>query len=536
MVTCGRSARTWDRTPEAATAIPVIDVFAGPGGLGEGFDALRSETGQPIFQVALSLEKDPVAHRTLELRRLVHQFPRGELPPSYVEYLQSPSQEARERLFGQYRTEAAKARAQAWNIEIGEENAEEIVKRVRKTLPKDTSWVLVGGPPCQAYSLVGRARRAQEPREQFESDPRQTLYLHYLELIRQLQPAVFVMENVKGLLSARLGGGRVFDLTRNDLSHHDEDGQPRYRVYPLSANTLDWEKARPRDFVVHAEDHGVPQTRHRVILLGIRHDIKKVPRFLVSSVKRTTVLETIGDMPRLRSRLSRRDTIWDSPDDWRRTCEQAVTECKDQLSTVVAARMMAATEAIQSNGSLPTGADRTASVPSLNGSWYRPAALGQTLPNHVARAHMPSDLHRYLFCAAFTQQHNRSPRLADFPASLLPEHTNVTDGEGTSFIDRFRVQPWIEPSSTITSHIAKDGHYYIHPDPTQCRSLTVREAARLQTFPDDYFFEGNKTQQYHQVGNAVPPILAQLIAAVVADVLGSASELDDDPRLGSRTS
>ena len=144
MVTCGRSARTWDRTPEAATAIPVIDVFAGPGGLGEGFDALRSGTGQPVFQVALSLEKDPVAHRTLELRRLVHQFPRGELPPSYITYLQSPSDDARERLFNEYRTKATRARVQAWNIEIGQENAEEIVKRVKRTLNKRKRWVLVG--------------------------------------------------------------------------------------------------------------------------------------------------------------------------------------------------------------------------------------------------------------------------------------------------------------------------------------------------------------------------------------------------------
>jgi DNA (cytosine-5)-methyltransferase 1 len=535
MVTLTGSSRTCDRTSETSTTIPVIDVFAGPGGLGEGFDALRSETGRPVFQVALSLEKDPVAHRTLELRRLVHQFPRGELPPPYVEYVQSPSREARERLFNEYRTEATRARAQAWSIEIGEENAEKIVQRVKRTLNKPKRWVLVGGPPCQAYSLVGRARRAQEPRQEFESDPRQTLYLHYLDLIRQLKPDVFVMENVKGLLSARLGGERVFDLIKNDLSHRDDDGQPRYRVYPLSANTLDWENARSRDFVVHAEDHGVPQTRHRVILLGIRRDITKEPRILVPSVERTTVRETIGDMPRLRSRLSRRDAIWDSSDEWRRICERAVSKCQGELSDVVAARMMKAAGVIQSNGSLPTGADRTPNTPSCNGSWYRPHALGQTLPNHVARAHMPSDLHRYLFCAAFAHENSRSPRLADFPTSLLPEHANVANGKTAGFVDRFRVQPWMEPASTITSHIAKDGHYYIHPDPAQCRSLTVREAARLQTFPDDYFFEGNRTQQYHQVGNAVPPILARLIASVVAEVLGSSSELDDDPHLASRT-
>jgi DNA (cytosine-5)-methyltransferase 1 len=135
---------------------------------------------------------------------------------------------------------------------------------------------------------------------------------------------------------------------------------------------------------------------------------------------------------------------------------------------------------------------------------------------------MASDLRRYLFAAIFAQETGRSPKLADFPAILLPDHQNVEEGRtGKMFSDRFRVQLSEQVSTTITSHISKDGHYFIHYDPAQCRSLTVREVARLQTFPDNYHFAGPRTAQYHQVGNAVPPQLAKQIAEVIAQVLDS---------------
>jgi DNA mismatch endonuclease Vsr len=152
--------------------------------------------------------------------------------------------------------------------------------------------------------------------------------------------------------------------------------------------------------------------------------------------------------------------------------------------------------------------------------WFNDQRLGGVL-NHEARGHMPADLHRYLYASCYAQLFGSSPALADFPRRLLPEHENaVRAANGSSdFADRFRVQCRHAPASTVVSHISKDDHYYIHYDPHQCRSLTVREAARLQTFPDNYFFEGNRTEQYVQVGNAVPPLLAHQIANAVSQLL-----------------
>ena len=129
---------------------------------------------------------------------------------------------------------------------------------------------------------------------------------------------------------------------------------------------------------------------------------------------------------------------------------------------------------------------------------------------------MVSDLHRYLYAASFAEKYGKSPLISEFPDELIPAHKNARSGH---FNDRFRVQIADKPSVTVTSHISKDGHYFIHYDPKQCRSLTVREAVRLQTFPDNYFFEGSRTQQYIQVGNAVPPLLARQIAEVVYDLI-----------------
>ena len=150
--------------------------------------------------------------------------------------------------------------------------------------------------------------------------------------------------------------------------------------------------------------------------------------------------------------------------------------------------------------------------------WVRDPNLGG-VTLHESRSHMKDDLIRYGLLAGLAERTGRSLKLTDAAfQAFLPAHRNVGKPD-TPFTDRFRVQMWDEPSTTVVSHISKDGHYYIHPDPSQMRSLTVREAARLQSFPDNYYFRGGRTQQYHQVGNAVPPLLAKQLGARVAELL-----------------
>jgi len=160
-------------------------------------------------------------------------------------------------------------------------------------------------------------------------------------------------------------------------------------------------------------------------------------------------------------------------------------------------------------------------------SWLEDNRL-TSLSLHETRGHMVGDLERYLFASSWATATGFSPKAGDFPDELAPKHDNWKSGK---FNDRFRVQPWDLPSSTVTCHLSKDGHYFIHPDPAQCRSMTVREAARLQTFPDNYHFKGNRTQQYVQVGNAVPPFLAWKIAAALHQVL---AKLFDAPAKPTR--
>lgn len=501
--------------------IPVIDLFAGPGGLGEGFSSILDVDRNPRFSLRVSAEKDPTAHRTLSLRSLYRKFPKGKAPDCYYDHIRGDI--TREALFAHPDAAEAgrEALEEARNFELGKDDPEDLDRRIQAALGGADDWVLIGGPPCQAYSLAGRSRRTKEAQEKFESDEKHFLYREYLRIIRKHKPAVFVMENVKGMLSSQHGGSPIFDRIVADLSKPGEDLEYQIRslVKPGVAGEID-----PHDFVIEAERFGIPQGRHRVILFGIRSDVARSATELSSSPEEFVLSQenspvTVGDalfgLPPLRSRLSKEP---DGHEQWLSALTEAGNQLhwyqSDSLLPVIEEMKKAAIEAKQYDFTGKPFIENTRKIKNQPlRKWLSDERLGGVI-QHETRSHMRSDLHRYLFVAAYGKVKKVSPKIADFPTSLLPKHDNV-NAISVPFADRFRVQLKKSQSSTIVAHIAKDGHYFIHYDPSQCRSLTVREAARLQTFQDNYFFAGNRTEQYTQVGNAVPPLLARKIASVV---------------------
>ncbi len=499
----------------------IVDLFAGPGGLGEGFASLEVG-GQHPFHIAISVEKDASAHWTLRLRAFLrnHLSRYGALPEAFVK-LHAGLQD--EPDWSEVDAAAwVEATAEARCLELGSYAAavaiDEAISRLRRTFD-DT--ILIGGPPCQAYSLVGRARSRGKADYVPEEDHRHYLFREYIRVLDRLRPAVFVMENVKGMLSSTVESRLVFEMLMEDLAslgtgHGHHYGLRAIRLADGMA-TLQ-EAAQPSDFIVRAEQFGVPQRRHRVIIVGIRSDLASGATgagIAISGVTRT-VDETIGSMPPLRSGISR---AMDTAAAWQREVAgfakllaknfKGKEDCALQSEFRAMAEILKHGAETRRSSSMLPAAYGTSNNDLMR--WLERPGL-RALAQHETRGHMATDLGRYLFAAVFGKVRGYSPKAADFPLTLSPDHRNWHSGV---FNDRFRVQLAHEPSTTVTSHISKDGHYFIHPDPLQCRSLTVREAARLQTFPDDYLFLGNRTQQYVQVGNAVPPFLARQIAALI---------------------
>ena len=462
--------------------IPVVDIFSGPGGLGEGFSRVNDGAA---FKTVIAIEKDPHAVETLKLRAFYRAiaYKKAPLPDGYLDLLNAETSAARMEALGKI------ALCPEWHDAVQEVQCRELGvdndkyhRDIETRLAGRKDWVLIGGPPCQAYSLVGRSR--MQNHEGLVHDDRHFLYKQYLEIIQKHGPAIFVMENVKGLNTAKVAGRKILPKILHDL----KSAGAGYDLYSLGGGgdlLLPGEEVG--DFLIRAEKFGVPQSRHRVIIVGVRKGFSAKPISLKEKPE-VSVFEAISDLPPL----------------------LGLDSAKDRSSYRLADR--GAPFRLINSDSVHAGGDGFRSFvspihPSLNGC----------LMNHEARSHMEEDLSRYRWWAEQAELSGESPKLDDdeFPEEYRPKHKNLNSDGPLVFADRFKVQVRNRPSGTVTSHISKDGHYYIHYDPRQNRSFSVREAARIQSFPDDYFFMGNRTQQYHQVGNAVPPYLAYQIGCEV---------------------
>ncbi|MCM2607135.1 DNA cytosine methyltransferase [Rossellomorea marisflavi] len=398
----------------------VIDLFAGAGGLSEGFR-------QEGHNILAHVEMDKHACTTLKTREAYYYLKENNKLDVYKSYLKKEI--TRDTLYEHIPENVLN---RVINKAVSDETNPEIFEEIDELLRGRDVELIIGGPPCQAYSVAGRSR---DP-EGMRNDPRNYLYQQYISFLRRYQPNYFVFENVLGLLSA--GNGSIFENIQEEL--RDAGYEMDFRI-------------------LNSRDFGVLQSRRRIIIIGWREGIEfNYPHFETLN-HQYTIRDLFQDLPVIKAGEEKEPG------------NQYLTQQNNYL---------------RESGIKPNEWD--------------------VLSQHIARPNRDLDLEIYRYCVDIWNRENRKVRYNELPQRLITHRNTDT------FLDRFNVVPYEEISHTVVAHIAKDGHYYIHPDINQNRSISVREAARIQSFPDDYYFESSRTAAYKQIGNAVPPLMARKIA------------------------
>ena len=388
-----------------------VDLFAGCGGLSEGFY-------KEGYKALLHLEIDPTACRTLSTRMKHYKYSDKEIERAVL------------------------------CKDITEDDVLSIIdQRVKEKVD-----IIIGGPPCQAYSSVGRA---QSP-DGMNNDPRNFLFENYLLVLNHLKPKLFIFENVKGILSAHPNGMKIFPKVISEM-------RKTYKVVDI-----------PEIITLNAADYGVPQIRERVILIGVRNDIDDVDPLEIYKAIRPTHSDSNPDLPNY---VTVRQAITDLP----RLEPGQGSEVQSGINYGIRNEFL----------------DK---VRNDDDKVY----------NHQARNHNEIDRERYRILSE-----HQNWQLKD----LQEVRPDLIHHDPKHFGNRYTVQEYDKPGRTVVAHLYKDGNLFIHPDSTQARTFTVREAARIQSFPDDFVFEGSRTDQYKQVGNAVPPLMAQAFAKGLKKIL-----------------
>jgi DNA (cytosine-5)-methyltransferase 1 len=413
-----------------------IDLFAGAGGLSEGFI-------QSGFQPIAHVEMNEYTSKTIETRIAYYYLKEQGNLNTYYQYIQGII--SREEFLQLIPEEELKTVINKEMSEVTIKSIFETIDVIKQEKGINQIDIIIGGPPCQAYSLVGRAQ-SSHMLIPMEDDPRNELYKMYVQFLNKYKPRMFVFENVAGIKTAR--GGLAFKNLQMYM---------RRVGYEIDYHEL------------NAKNFGVLQSRKRVIIVGwLKGTGYEYPTFDVLKSK-TEVWDLLNDLPKL--------TPGNKADYY-------------MLNDMRRVKKYVKENSIRQKNDVLTG--------------------------HVARPHTAQDIEIYKRTIDLWFENEQHERLK---YDNLPENLK-THRNRSSFVDRFKVvEGDMEYCHTILAHLSKDGHYFIHPDINQHRSITVREAARIQSFPDDYFFEGPRTSQFVQVGNAVPPLMAKVIAEKIKNQL-----------------
>ncbi|MCD8103951.1 MAG: DNA cytosine methyltransferase [Lachnospiraceae bacterium] len=400
-----------------------IDLFAGCGGLMDGFE----QTGYYETLAAVEWEKAPCRNLRIRLKD------RWKYEDAEQRVLQFDIQRAAELFTG-------------WKDDDIYGSSDGLDKLVSAA---DGLDIIIGGPPCQAYSIAGRVRDENG----MKNDYRNYLFESYLKVVKRYHPKMFVFENVPGILSAKPGDRPIIDVIRESFL------AAGYYVLPELKNAI-----------IDFTDYGVPQNRSRIIIIGLSIDYfgaskceKMAKRFYeeilpsYKSEKKMTVYEAIGDLPKL----------------------------------------------------YPIGHDE-----KFEGKRISHTLPNPFVPNHVARWQSDRDIGIFRLLTEDIESGRNQYVSAEALKKLYTEKTGKV-----SNVHKYHVIRWDEPSNLIPAHLYKDGLRHIHPDSRQLRTITVREAARLQTFDDDYIFDGSNVDTYKMIGNAVPPKFARCLAEAVKNLL-----------------